>query len=183
MSRLLCLLAISGFSTAGLGCSDDANCGSPGSAGFGLTVSSDEVNLVYGGLTASANNDCPATDAPAGVVSLTINGSQMSTIAGAGLITLCVPRPDQLGAEVQLGTDVKIVDLNGMDDLCNYTLDTGHVPTGTVQGIGVCGNGIDKAGFGLIFNGFIGLRRTCATATDSVAVGITGNVAVEPISI
>ena len=180
MSRLLCLLAISSLAA---GCSDNANCGSPGSAGFGLTVSSDEVNLVYGGLTASANNDCPATDAPAGVVSLTINGTQMSTIVGAGLITLCVPRPDQLGAEVQLGTDVKIVDLNGMDDLCNYTIDSGHLPTGTVQGIGVCGNGIDKAGFGLVFNGFIGLRRTCATATDSVSVGITGNVAVEPISI
>jgi hypothetical protein len=178
MSRLLCLLAISSLAA---GCSDNANCGSPGSAGFGLTVSSDEVNLVYGGLTASANNDCPATDAPAGVVSLTINGTQMSTIVGAGLITLCVPRPDQLGAEVQLGTDVKIVDLNGMDDLCNYTIDSGHLPTGTVQGIGVCGNGIDKAGFGLVFSGFIGLRRTCTTATDSVSVGITGNVAVAPL--
>jgi hypothetical protein len=177
MSRLLCLLAISGFA-AGCG-GDDGTCGSPGSAGFGLTVSSDEVNLVYGGLTASANNDCPATNAPAGVVSLTINGTQMSTIVGAGLITLCVPRPDQLGT-VQLGTDVKIVDLNGMDDNCNYTIDSGHLPTGTVQGIGVCSNGTNAAGFGLVFNGFIGLRRTCATTTDSVSVGITGNVAVDP---
>lgn len=177
MSRSLCLLAISLFAA---GCSDDANCGSPGSAGFGLTVSSDQVNLVYGGLTAGANNDCPAADAPAGVVSITITGSQMSTIAGAGLVTLCVPRPDKLGATVNLGTDVKIIDLMGMDDNCNYTIDTGHVPTGTVQGVGVCGNGIDKAGFGLIFDGFIGLRRTCATSSDSVSVGITGNVAVEP---
>jgi hypothetical protein len=180
MSRLLCLLAISGFAA---GCSgDDASCGSPGSAGFGLTVSSDEVNLVYGGLTSSANNDCPATDAPAGVVSLTINGTQMSTIASAGLLTLCIPRPDQLGSEVNL-VDVKFFDLTGMDANCNYTFDSGHVPTGTVQGIGVCANGTDKAGFGLVFNGFVGLRRTCATATDSVSVGITGNVAVVPISI
>lgn len=176
MSHSLYLLAISVFAA---GCSDDANCGSPGSAGFGLSVSSDQVNLVYGGLTAGANNDCPAADAPAGVVSITINGSQMSTISGAGLITLCVPRPDLLG-EAKLGTDVKIIDLTGMDADCNYTIDTGHVPTGTVQGVGVCGDGIDKAGFGLIFNGFIGLRRTCTTASDSVSVGITGNVAVEP---
>jgi hypothetical protein len=176
MSRLLYLLAISGLA---VGCSgDDTSCGSPGSAGFGLTVSSDEVNLIYGGLTASPNNDCPATDAPAGVVSLTINGTQMSTIPSAGLITLCIPRPDLLDAEVQLA-DVKIVDLSGMDDNCNYSFDSGHLPTGTVKGIGVCANGTDTAGFGLVFNGFIGLRRTCATATDSVSVGITGNVAVE----
>jgi hypothetical protein len=179
MSRLLCLLAISGLA-AGCGGDDDTTCGSPGSAGFGLTVSSDEVNLVYGGLTASANNDCPATDAPAGVVSLTINGTQMSTIAGAGLITLCIPRPDQLDSGAQLA-NIKIVDLDGMDDNCNYSIDSGHLPTGTVMGIGVCGNGTDSAGFGLVFNGFIGLRRTCTTATDSVSVGITGNVAVEPV--
>jgi hypothetical protein len=180
MSRSLCLLAIS---LCAAGCSDDANCGSPGSAGFGLTVSSDEVNLVYGGLTASENNDCPAADAPAGVISVTINGTQMSTIAAAGLLTLCIPRPDQLGTELNLGTDVKIVDLSGMDDDCNYKIDPAHVPTGTVQGVGVCGNGSDKAGFGLIFKGFIGLRRTCATTSDSVSVGITGNVAVEPSTI
>ncbi|MEO8841328.1 MAG: hypothetical protein ABI591_31820 [Kofleriaceae bacterium] len=179
MSRSHYLLAISLFAA---GCSDDANtCGSPGSSPFGLTVSSDQVNLVYGGLTASENNDCPAMDAPAGVISVTINGTQMSSIAGAGLITLCIPRPDLLGAQVQLGTDVKLVDLDGMDDTCNYSLDLGHVPTGTVQGVGVCANGGDKAGFGLIFSGFIGLRRTCATAIDSVSVGITGNVAVNPI--
>jgi hypothetical protein len=180
MSRLLCLLAISGLAA---GCSgDDSSCGSPGSAGFGMSVSSDEVNLVYGGFTASANNDCPGVNPPAGVISLTINGAQMSTVPAAGLITLCVPRPDELGAAVQLGTDVKIVEITGMDENCNYTLDSGHIPTGTVQGIGVCANGTDTAGFGLIFNGFIGLRRTCATTTDSVSVGITGNVAIEPIA-
>jgi hypothetical protein len=172
MSRLLCLLAISGS-----GCSDDASCGSPGSAGFGLIVSSDEVNLVYGGMTAGANNDCPAADAPTGVVSLTITGQQM-TATNPGLITLCIPRPDKLDATVQLGTDVKLVDLTGADSTCSYTLDSGHVPTGTVQGVGVCKNGTDPAGFGIVFNGFIGLTRTCPTATDSVSVGITGNVAV-----
>jgi hypothetical protein len=170
MSRLLCLLAISVS-----GCSDDASCGSPGSAGFGLTISSDQVNLVYGGMTAGANNDCPAADAPTGVVSLTIQGNQMS--ATAGLLAFCIPRPDLLSAGIQL-SDVKLFQVTGMDSTCSYTFETGHVPTGTLQGIGVCGNGTDKAGFGLKFDGFIGLTRTCPTATDSVSVGITGNVAV-----
>jgi hypothetical protein len=172
MSRLLCLLAISSLAACG-----DDSCGSPGSAGFGLIVSSDAVDLVYGGLTASANNDCPASDAPSGVVSVTINGAQMSTTTGAGLITLCIPRPDKLNATVQLGTDVKVVDLTGTDATCTYAL-SGQPPTGTVEGVGVCSNGIDKAGYGLVFNGFVGLTRTCQTQSDTVSVGITGNVAV-----
>ena len=171
MSRLLCLLAISSVA----GCGDDS-CGSPGSAGFGLVASSDQVSLVYGGLTASANNDCPASDAPSGVVSVTINGAQMTT-TNPGLITLCIPRPDKLNATVQLGTDVKIVDLTGSDATCTYAL-TSQPPTGTVEGVGVCSNGVDKAGYGLVFNGFVGLTRTCQTQSDTVSVGLTGNVAV-----
>jgi hypothetical protein len=171
MSRLLCLLAISGLA----GCGDDASCGSPGSAGFGLIISSDEVNLTYGGLTAGANNDCPASDAPTGVVSLTIQGNQMS--ATAGLIAFCIPRPDQLADGIQL-SDVKLFQASGADTTCTYAFDTGHVPTGTVKGVGVCDNGTNSAGFGLVFDGFIGLRRTCPTQSDSVSVGITGNVAV-----
>ncbi|MFT3692517.1 MAG: hypothetical protein QM831_05200 [Kofleriaceae bacterium] len=78
---------------------------------------------------------------------------------------------------------MKIIDLTAMDaNGCSYALDSGHVPTGTVDGEGVCGNGLDKAGFGLNFNGFIGLRRTCPTSTDSLSVGITGNVSVAPSS-
>lgn len=180
MSRSLCLLAISPLFAA---CSDDASCGSPGANAFGLTVSSDEVSFNYGNLTAGANNDCPDPAAPSGVVSLTITGSQMSAtgVTTPGLITLCVPRPDKLGGTVQLGTDVKIVDLTAMDaQACSYTFDSGHVPTGTVAGEGVCADGLDKAGFGMKFDGFIGLRRTCTTQTDSLNVGITGNVAVTP---
>jgi hypothetical protein len=142
-------------------------------------VSSDQVSLTYGDLTAGANNDCPAADAPTGVVSLTVTGAQMSTTAGAGLITLCIPRPDQLGSDVALGSAVKIIDLTGTDATCSYTYDASHIPTGTVHGIGVCANGTDKAGFGLVFDGFVGLRRTCAGTTDSVSVGITGNVAIK----
>jgi hypothetical protein len=47
-----------------------------------------------------------------------------------------------------------------------------------VKGVGVCANGTDPAGYGLVFDGFVGLKRTCAGTTDSVAVGISGAVAV-----
>lgn len=180
MSRLHCLLTISslalGLSLSVGACSDTASCGSPGSANVGLTVSSDQVSLIYGGLLSGANNDCPDAAAPAGVVSLTVTGSQ---VGGTGLITLCIPRPDQLSAAGALGTSVKIVDLTGTDAAaCTYAYDSFRPPTGTVHGLGVCANGTDPSGYGLVFDGFIGLKRTCAGTTDSVSVGITGNVAV-----
>lgn len=178
MSRFLCLLAISSSLLAGA-CSGDS-CGSPGSAEYGLVVSSDQVMLAYGDLRAGANNDCPAADAPSGVVSLTISGTQMPGSGGSGLITFCIPRPDQLASDQPLGSAVKIVDLSGTDATCSYTLDHSHLPTGSAHGLGVCSNGTDKTGFGLVFDGFIGLTRTCGTTVDSVSVGITGDVAVKP---
>jgi hypothetical protein len=181
MSRSLCLSAISSLALAlaAPACSDTASCGSPGSAEFGLAVSSDQLSLIYGGLRSGANNDCPDPAAPAGIVSLTVTGSQMG---GTGLITLCIPRPDQLSTTGALGTSVKIVDLTGTDTAaCTYAYDSFHPPTGTVHGVGVCANGSDKSGFGLVFDGFLGLKRTCAGTTDSVSVGITGDVAVTPL--
>ena len=178
MSRFLCLLAISVSLSA---CSGD-DCGSPGSAVYGLVVSSDQVMLTYGDLMAGANNDCPASDAPSGVVSLTVSGTQMpgsgSGSGGGGLVTFCIPRPDQLGSDQPLGSAIKIIDLSGADATCSYALDPSHLPTGSAHGLGVCSNGTDKTGFGLVFDGFVGLTRTCGTTVDSVSVGITGNVAV-----
>ena len=182
MSRFLCLLVISS-SLVATACSGD-DCGSPGSAVYGLVVSSDQVMLSYGDLLAGANNDCPASDAPTGVVSLTVSGTQMpvsgSGAGGNGLVTFCIPRPDQLGADQPLGSAIKIIDLSGSDATCSYALDHTHLPTGSAHGLGVCGNGTDKTGFGLVFDGFIGLTRTCGSNVDSVSVGITGNVAVKP---
>ena len=145
---------------------------------FGLTASSDQVNLVFGDLVSGANNDCPDPSAPSGVVSVTISGTQMGQ---AGLITLCVPRPDQLNGTVPLGTAVKIVDLNATDPSCTYAIDRSQLPTGTVKGEGVCDNGTNAAGFALVFDGFVGLRRTCGVNVDSVSVGLTGTVAVKPM--
>jgi hypothetical protein len=156
------------------GCGND--CGPMGASDVGLVASSDMVTLTYGHLSASANNDCPAAGAPAGVVSLTIAGVQTD---GTGLITLCVPRPDQLASmALPLGSDVKVVDASGDYMSCTFALDTTRIPTGTVKGAGMCGNGTDHAGFQLVFDGGLPLRRTCGATLDSVAVTLRGTIAV-----
>ncbi len=160
------------------GCSSPT-CGTTGAFEFGLTASNDQVSLVFGDLMASANNDCPDPAAPSGVISLTITGSQMSP--ETGLVTFCVPRPDQLASmALPLGTGIHVIDATATDTPsgCTFTLDSTMVPTGTAAGHDMCGNGSDKAGFGLLFDGFIGLRRTCGATTDSISVGLTGTVAV-----
>ena len=50
--------------------------------------------------------------------------------------------------------------------------------TGTVKASGLCDAGADKAGFALTVDGGISLRRTCPTATDTIAVSFVGTVAV-----
>src|SRR5690242_10767801 len=90
-------------------CGGNDSCGPGSAAPDGLTLTGSGVNVTYSMLTASANNDCPDPNAPAGVVSLTISGTQ---VGSAFPITFCVPRPDQLGSGVrQLGTDIKVVDI------------------------------------------------------------------------
>lgn len=168
-------------SVATLGaCSDDA-CGPGDAPAVGLVAGSSEVTLTFGNMTSRAGNDCPDPTAPTGVVAVSIEGSQSD---GTGLITLCVPRPDLLmDAGQTLGTtvssaDIRIIDLHGSAGACTYALDSSRPPTGTGIGTGVCGNGVDKAGFALELDGAISLRRTCGATIDTVAVKLTGRVAV-----
>jgi hypothetical protein len=175
MSHLL-FLSITSLGVLALGCSGP-DCGPGGAFEFGLTVSSDQVSLVFGDLVAGANNDCPDPAAPAGVISLTIMGAEMGS---TGIITFCVPRPDLLQTmALPIGSSgVKVIDLNATDASCSYTFDASHLPTGTATSTGMCGNGSDKAGFALVFDGFVGLKRTCGATMDTVNVGLTGTVAV-----
>ena len=165
--------------TTASGCGDD--CGPGGAPSSGLTASSADVVLTYGAMSALAGNDCPAADAPAGLVSLSIEGK---TADETGLITLCIPRPDLLReGNRTLGTslsmaDVRIFDLTGTSEGCTFTLDSTRPPSGTAIGLGVCGDGIDPAGFALDISGAVSLRRTCGADTDSVAVTLSGRVAV-----
>jgi hypothetical protein len=176
MSRSLFLLAIS---VVAAGCSDDSSttCGPGGAATDGLTAGNgSDVSLTFENLSASANNDCPDPAAPSGVISLTITGSQKN---GTGLVTFCVPRPDKLTTgNVQLGSDVKIVDLNGTSNSCMLTTNATTVPLGSVGSIGVCDNGTNHAGFALVFAGNVVLSRDCAGTVDNVPVQLVGTVAV-----
>jgi hypothetical protein len=142
---------------------------------FTVTNGSD-VTMTYGTFTSSANNDCTPPDAPAGVVSLTLNANQTG---GSSLVTLCIPRPDKLSkTHGQLGTDVQIVDFNGMTNSCTLTLDSAEPPSGTVTADGMCNNGTNKAGFALAFNGHFVMSRMCVGSTDMVPVTISGTIAV-----
>ena len=178
MHRLLFLSSISLAAVAALGgCSDDA-CGPGDAPATGLIVGDQDQKLTFGNLTSSANNDCPDSSAPSGVISLTVNGSQTD---GQGLLTLCIPRPDQLPGSVQLGgatSGVRIIDMHGTFNNCNYSIEQTRPVSGTVLGHGVCNNGTNGAGYSLVFDGHLSLKRECPTATDTIAVNISGEVAV-----
>lgn len=176
MHRLLFLSSISLALAALGGCSDDA-CGPGDAPATGLIVGDQDQKLTFGNLTSSANNDCPDSSAPAGVVSLTVGGSQTD---GQGLLTLCIPRPDQLPGGVTLGgtTGVRIIDLHGQFNGCDYSIEQTRPVSGTVIGTGVCDNGTNGAGYALSFDGHLSVKRECPTATDTIAVNISGEVAV-----
>lgn len=174
MLRSLFLSSISAtllWSSAG--CSDDA-CG-PGSApDNGLVAGDQDNNLTFGGLTSSANNDCPDQAAPPGVVSLSISGTQTN---GTGLITLCIPRPDQISGGVPLGSGLVIFDLNGEANSCMYKLEKTRPVTGTAKATGICDNG-QSGGYALTIDGRISLTKTCTTSSETLAVNFVGTVAV-----
>ncbi len=174
-------LFLSCTSVVAAGCSDDS-CGPGDAPKVGLVASSVDVTLTYGNMTSRAGNDCPDPSAPTGVVSVSIEGTQSD--GTNGLITLCVPRPDllmdgnrTLGLTIS-SADIRIIDLHGSSGTCTYSLDSSRPPTGTGGGSGVCGNGTDKAGFALELDGAVSLRRTCGATIDTVAVKLTGSVAV-----
>jgi hypothetical protein len=165
---------------AAAGCSDDP-CGPGGAPAVGLTATGAGVNLSYGNLVGGLNNDCPAPDAPAGIVSLTLQGGQSG---GTGRMTLCVRRPDLLAQGAQpLGHDVPdaevlLIDVTGAASGCSFTIDRSQPPTGTATTAGLCGNGSNPAGFALSLDGSVSLTRTCGAAVDSVQLSLAGTVAV-----
>lgn len=161
------------------GCSDDS-CGPGGAPDTGLVAQGDAVTLTYGHLIGGLNNDCPASDAPSGVISLSIHGMQTD---GSGLVTLCVARPDLLTKQAQaLGLDagaaVRVIDVTGSANSCSFTIDHSRPSTGTASSSGLCGNGGDAAGFALVVDGSLSLTRHCGTTDDSLQVTLHGRVAV-----
>jgi hypothetical protein len=164
---------------AGCGGGDDA-CGTGGASDIGLIADSSAVILTYGHLTGGLNNDCPAADAPSGVISMSIEGTQQG---GEGRITLCIGRPDLLGMQsLALGVDaaapVRVIDLAGSLNNCTYTIDRAQPVVGTSHASGLCDNGKDPSGFALVTDASLSLTRTCGTVVDSTPVILHGRVAV-----
>ena len=176
-------LLVAAAGTAALaGCGDDS-CGPGGAPDTGLIAGGDAVTLTYGHLTGGLNNDCPADDAPPGVISLSIHGTQSD---GSGLVTLCVARPDRLAKQAQAlalnvaGAQVRLFDLSGSANSCSFTIDHSKPSSGTASSSGLCGNGGDAAGFALTLDGALSLSRTCGATVDSIRVTLHGRVAVAP---
>lgn len=172
---------VAGGTAAIAGCSDDS-CGPGGAPDVGLVASGGAVTLTYGHLSGGLNNDCPAGDAPAGVISLSIHGMQTD---GAGLVTLCVARPDLLAKQAQAlglaGAAVRIFDLDGSTNSCSFVIDRSQPATGTATSSGLCGNGSDAAGFALVLDGTLSFKRMCGTTTDSLQIALHGRIAVTPM--
>jgi len=180
MSRLLFLSIIS----VAASCSNShhnadapsSDCGPGSAAANGIGVTGTGFAFTYQAQMASANNDCPDPAAPQGVVSLTVEGS---TADGTGLFTMCIKRPDHLGATaLALGTDVQVVDVTGSAAGCNYGVDPTATPTGSVTATGVCANGTDPAGFALTVTGSIGMRQTCGATVTPLTGALAGTTAV-----
>src|SRR5215467_6481382 len=72
---LCSVLGVFGLGLATAGCGDDS-CGPGGAPATGMVAGGSGVTMTYGQFTASPNNDCPDSSAPAGVVSLSIEGLQ-----------------------------------------------------------------------------------------------------------
>ena len=170
---------------ASAGCGDDdATCG-PGDApasGLTLTVAGETVS--FGSFTASENNDC--TDFSSGVISVSVHGTQAG---GAQPLTLCLPRPDLLGATPvavvpnrnppMAGDRVQLVDVSaGLAGGCAVVLDAAAAPTVTATFTGYCDGGKDPAGYAVALSGDVTLTRTCNGTTDTVTGTLGGQVAV-----
>ena len=172
MWRLLFLSSISALVAPG--CSDD--CGPGDAPEYGLLASSADVTLNYGAMTSSPNNDCRDSTVP-DIISLTLEGREKDS---GSLIVLCIPRPDQLAKmDMQIGTGLQIVDVNGDKDGCTYKFDSTRLATGTVHAVGLCDNGTNDAGYALGIEGNISLLRNCAGTMESIAVELSGQIAIK----
>lgn len=174
-------LAIAALAAAG--CSDDATCG-PGAVGAsGLTLTVGGETVTYGGFTASVNNDC--TIAGSGVISVSVHGTQ---VAGASALTLCLPRPDLLGAEAAplapsrvppLAEDrVQVIDASAtLAGGCTAAIDPTLAPSGTARFDGYCADGADPAGYALTLTGTVPVRVTCGGGGPTAMTATLGGAA------
>ena len=183
----MALVLAAGGGIALAGCSDDdGNCGPGGAPADGITMAVGSETVTYTGFTASPNNDCPLASAPAGVVSVTVEASQ---VGGTFPFVLCLPRPDLLGADAfpltpsrptPIETDrVMMIDSSAsLSGGCTVAKDVTQMPTGTARFLGYCDGGKSTAGYAIELSGTVPLIRTCGASMENVTGTIAGTVAV-----
>lgn len=180
-------MAAAAMALFGCGGGDDAACG-PGDPAMyegitGAALSGDPVTIAWEGFTSGPNNDCTPDDG--GATSLTIQGTQPES---GFAITFCVPRPDTIGgdpvalvyASEEHPGPVEVVDMSAMlDGDCILTKDPDTAPSGTVTFIGLCGDGIDPAGYAISVDANVaGLMACAGGAPEAVTITLSGATAV-----
>jgi len=183
-TELVGLALVLAGATALAGCGDDDSCG-PGSApAAGITLTVGGETVTYGGFTASENNDCTINGS--GVISVSVHGSQTG---GSQALTLCLPRPDLLGADAvplvpsrptPMADDrAMVIDSSAaLAAGCTVQKDTTMTPSGTARFVGYCDGGANAAGYALELTGTVPLVRTCGATVDNVSGTLAGTVAV-----
>lgn len=162
-------------------CSDDGGDCGPGDAPATLAVAGTGFGFEFGAFSALDGNDCPDPAAPAGLFAITIKGSLPGD---AGILSLCVPRPDRLlDGDRTLGViggdgDIRFGVINAAATGCTYSFDLARVPTGTGRASGVCDNGDSPSGFAIELDATVQLKRTCGTTNDTIDATVKGRVAV-----
>ena len=159
------------------------DCGPGDAPADGITLTSGTASQTFGGFHSSANNDCPPSGGN-GPTSLTVEGHQVDPAVANRFLTLCLPRPDQIGGDpIALDDDslVQVIDVMAQDDGgCRYDLDrTGQLGSATVALAGFCSDGTDAAGYALSLSGRLPMTRTCGSAgAEPVTMTLAGTVAV-----
>ncbi len=116
-------------------------CTGPDNAPTEATLVTDGTSTIaYQGFEWGENNDCPAAGAPAGVISVTLTGTQVGNPSGG--LGFCLPRPDLIGTGAIFLADVnsiQIVGAGGTADGCTYSLVSADAnPSGTITFGGFC---------------------------------------------
>lgn len=185
-SRALALVVALGGAGALAGCGDDDSCGPGAAPADGLTLTVGGETVTYSGFTASPNNDCRLATAPEGVISVTVEATQ---VGGTFPFVLCLPRPDLLGAEAvplapsrptPIETDrVMVVDTSAsISGGCTIAKDVTQMPSGTARFLGYCDGGANSAGYAIELSGTVPLVRTCGAMMENVTGTLAGTVAV-----
>ncbi|MBZ0233916.1 MAG: hypothetical protein K8M05_16430 [Deltaproteobacteria bacterium] len=167
------------------GCGDDDSCGPGDAPADGITLTIDGETVTYGGFTASENNDCTVNGS--GVISVSVHGTQ---VGGTSSLTLCLPRPDLLGADpvplvpsrpTPMPDDrAMVIDSSAaLAGGCTAQKDLTMMPSGTARFLGYCDGGTSAAGYALELAGIVPLVKTCGATMENVSGTLAGTVAVD----